>query len=285
MSSYFGGKFSREKSWLVNQLPSELLTLISDCDAFIAGGAVTSAFSNKKVRDLDVFFRSKSKREVFLAVLSNLSSDSAIEIETDYDYKELKENIQGEIHFLERTETALTYSWEYKGQEFFIQAILLNHVVGEPEGVLSQFDFTISEGAYLPREESFVLNEDFLRDLSQRRLIYTGSDYPMATLLRIVKFVDRGFTISGVDLVRVGLAINNLTLSTLDDYLDQLNGIDIALFKPLIEKVKEDMAGETRVPAMAFDEAIVDYLNAQFEYDGEFGEAPEGIQAFFDSLS
>ncbi len=77
------------------------------------------------------------------------------------------------------------------------------------EQLIQSFDFTICQ-AYLfyTSREGWVgyCTEEFLRDFAERKLVYTAptrDEDPAGSLLRVVRFLKRGFHISEADLAKV----------------------------------------------------------------------------------
>ena len=177
---------------------------------YLAGGACTSSFSNAKIHDLDIFFRSQWALSNALAVYS---ADEKIKVKYS-------------------TDNAVSYRVNGKKVQF----IKKDGFVGEPEAVVPHFDFTISMCAYVPDERRFHYDPKFMEHLAARTLVYNpDSKNPLSTMVRVKKFLARGYTVSGVELVKLGLAINNLKITTYRELKEQLEGIDTVLLKELTD--------------------------------------------------
>jgi hypothetical protein len=102
---------------------------------------------------------------------------------------------------------------------------LIRARVGEPEQVISHFDFTICQGAFTGKE--FFFGPDFFHHLAQRRLVFNvNSEFPLCSLYRARKFILRGYRFSGIDAIKLGLRIHALDLTTYAQLKRQLMGID-----------------------------------------------------------
>ena len=177
---------------------------------YLAGGACTSAFSNTKIHDLDVFFRSQWALSGALATYT-----ANPEVKTKYN-----------------TDNAVSFRLHGKKVQF----IKKEGFVGEPENVIPHFDFTVSMCAYLPETRQFHYDPKFMEHLAARTLVYNpDSKNPLSTMVRVKKFLARGYSVSGVELVKLGLAINNLKIETYKDLKEQLEGIDTVLLKELTD--------------------------------------------------
>lgn len=69
--SYPKNEFTREYNILRSLLPNSVYELMAKLDVKIAGGAITSLFSNREINDFDVYFKSWVDMEIFLAYLMN----------------------------------------------------------------------------------------------------------------------------------------------------------------------------------------------------------------------
>ncbi|AKJ73290.1 DNA gyrase subunit A [Salmonella phage 41] len=71
--------FQREYNILKSLIPDGLMELLKRLDVRVAGGTLTSLFSNREVNDIDLYFPSWENLEVFLAYMTDrglLSGDS-----------------------------------------------------------------------------------------------------------------------------------------------------------------------------------------------------------------
>lgn len=185
---------------------------------FIAGGACTSVFSNKSINDLDIYFRSE---EDLNYMINNVMT------ETDSDGSYL-------YTLLGETQNALTY----KRGDSLIQ--LIKKYFLPPEQLIEKYDFTMCQCAYDVTEDKFIMGKDFLYDLAKRNLRFTGNtEYPIASLYRMKKFLSRGFTISAIDIIALALSINNLHIETFKGLKEQLDGIDTMLLKDITDAFLE----------------------------------------------
>ena len=209
--------YTREAAILQDQIPGQLLPILQG-DAFIAGGAVTSIFSSAKVNDLDVYFYTPAALtkgiQQITPVIQHLSDKT--------------------IH----TDNALSFVLDDRRVQF------VKIVTGTPPEVLAQFDFTICQGAFIAVEHGlgqFVFGKDFLQHLAQRRLVFnTTTKFPICSLFRLRKFLKRGFSFSGIEAIKLGLAIQNLDIDNYEDLRAQLMGIDTLFLKELTDSLKGD---------------------------------------------
>lgn len=93
------------------------------------------------------------------------------------------------------------------------------------EAIFDAFDFTVCMAAYDLDEKRFVFHEDFMKHAAQRFLRFrSGTRYPYGSLIRVLKYQQRGYTIGKSDLLRIGLSCQKVTLESWDDLARAIGG-------------------------------------------------------------
>jgi hypothetical protein len=210
---------------------AELRSIIEHHNWFIAGGACTSVFSGASVNDLDIYFLSEADYQSAVnKVMPTLKDD----------------------YFA----TGCAFSFKKNG----IKIQYIKKIVGSGEYILSKFDFTICECAYLIKTQEFIMSSDFLPDLCARRLRYNISgEYPIASLWRTKKYIERGFKLPAIESIKLSLRINNLKIDSYKNLKEQLEGIDTLFLKDLTDILIEN--GEKKFDlneALAYMEQVLE---------------------------
>ena len=110
---------------------------------------------------------------------------------------------------------------------------------GEPNVIHENFDFVHCTNYWMSWNDTLVLHPEALESLLSRELRYSGSKYPICTLIRVRKFVGRGWRINAGQLLKMAMQISQLDLTSVDVLEDQLTGVDTAYFMQLIDRMKE----------------------------------------------
>ena len=118
-----------------------------------------------------------------------------------------------------------------------IQIIL--RFYGEPDKIHENYDFVHCTCYYSSWDKKLVLRPEALEAMMARELKYVGSKYPICSLVRIRKFVQRNWKINAGQILKIAMQISKLDLDNIDVLEDQLTGVDTAYFVQLIEKLKE----------------------------------------------
>ena len=129
--------FDRMGWFLFNSLPIELYNKLCERQAYLCGGALTSVFSGKPIKDFDFFFINREDRMAMRKVCTS--------------YFKI-------ITFA--SENATTF----RNDEICVQ--LCKKPEGKIEDILDKFDFTIVQAGYDFKTHEFVLHKKFLYHLS-----------------------------------------------------------------------------------------------------------------------
>jgi hypothetical protein len=113
-----------------------------------------------------------------------------------------------------------------------IQIVLRFH--GDNEQIHKTFDF-IHATNYFTFKDGLVTNIKALESLLTKQLIYQGSLYPLTSIIRMKKFIKRGWNINAGEILKIMFQISELDLKEPSTLEEQLIGVDVAYFSILIE--------------------------------------------------
>ncbi len=106
---------------------------------------------------------------------------------------------------------------------------IITRFTGDAETIHKNFDFVHAFNYWTP-EAGLVLNVESLSAVIGRELIYRGSRYPLASVIRTRKFLKRGWTINAGQYMKMFLQMQSLNLLDRNVLEDQLTGVDSAYF-------------------------------------------------------
>lgn len=112
-----------------------------------------------------------------------------------------------------------------------IQIVLRFH--GNNEEIHKTFDF-IHATNYFTFKEGLVTNKEALESILCKQLKYQGSLYPLTSIIRMKKFIKRGWNINAGEILKIMFQISELDLKDFNILEEQLIGIDVAYFSMLI---------------------------------------------------
>lgn len=125
-------------------------------------------------------------------------------------------------------------------------AITLSHALqlvirfyGEPDKIHSNYDFVHATCYFDYHAQDLVLPGEALECLLSRTLIYQGSLYPIASIFRMKKFIERGWRITAGQQLKIMWQIAEIDMSDFTILREQLTGVDMAYMWELIEALKD----------------------------------------------
>ena len=110
--------------------------------------------------------------------------------------------------------------------------------VGTPEAIHKNYDY-VHVTNWFTEASGLVLNQAALESILARELHYVGSLYPICSMFRIKKFLNRGWTITAGEMLKISWDISKLNLDDMNVLYDQLIGVDAAYFHELISILKK----------------------------------------------
>ena len=209
----------REEYLLKKYLGEGAITGLRSCNAIIAGGSITALFTGQKIRDWDIYFRN----------------------EKDCEQAKAWFGLNGQL--ANQTDTSMSY--HLGKQEKPYQLIVMPDLFGDPKTIFNYYDFTVCMAAYQfnanGEDNGFIFGDDFFKHIGQRRLVFnTGTMFPICSMLRVMKYIKKGFYITGMELLKIGLSIHSLKMETYADLRQQLQGIDTAFLEDLTSQMEPD---------------------------------------------
>lgn len=167
-------------------------------NCFLAGGAITSTLSGKKVRDLDLYFKDKQS---FCDALQSMFDDGAWCVSIT----------KRAVTFIENNETVyqlMCFDWFETAEDIF-----------------SKFDFTVCMAAIDLKKDKLERHPDFIRDLAKRNIRFNHkTEFPLGSAMRVKKYKDRGYEIDNSELLKVILSCSFNKIKDWEDLKNQIGG-------------------------------------------------------------
>lgn len=133
---------------------------------------------------------------------------------------------------------------------------------GEPDEIHKNYDFVHATN-YWTYKTGVVLNLPAMEALMASQLIYKGSRYPLASIMRTRKFIKRGWHCPIANYVKMAMQLNELDLTDLNTLREQLTGVDQAYLRSIItavEKAAENREGKDTSWVLEYVCTIIDRL-------------------------
>lgn len=202
-------KQERENFWMLNWLDEYM----EGHKGFICGGCFKNIFNKERVKDLDIFFESRSDFEDAVQYFDSQTPkyDGDDKMDEKYSFYYENDNVKA-----------------YKNTKTGIVVELCCKIFGKPKEILDNFDFTITKFAYYKeevedetgaeREEPFdeefeevfgpllkskpqthieykvLMDDKFFEHLHLKRLVTDKNiPYPMSTFERMLRYAKYGY--------------------------------------------------------------------------------------------
>lgn len=257
--------------WLSSITDKALRGKVKD-DLLVSGGCIVSLFLNEQVNDYDIYLKTKSividLAEYYtrqpqvggIEVLDGRRKQEYLDRIPEYLQTEDTQGIfkisidnlksdQVKLWFQDKTGNhKVEYSKEdntelpkYRPVFFSPNAISLSDNIqiilrfhGDNEAIHKTFDFVHATN-YFTFEKGLVTNVRALESILSKQLFYQGSLYPLTSIIRMKKFLKRGWNISAGEMLKIMFQISELDLKNPNVLEEQLIGVDVAYFEKLID--------------------------------------------------
>lgn len=251
----------------IGSIQDEALRIAVKKNCLVSGGSIVSLLSNQDVNDFDVYIKDmdvlkrlvtyyasphklevldgrdkeslmadipqtvfyeddKTKNDSFMAVMVRNLRPDQIKIVAGYGGKRVNEGVEIKEY------TPVFFSPNAISLSGKIQIVCRFH--GNSDEIHKTFDFVHATN-YFTFEEGLVTRKEALESLITKQLKYQGSMYPLTSIIRMKKFIKRGWNISAGEILKIMFQISELDLRDPDVLEEQLIGVDVAYFGVLIE--------------------------------------------------
>ena len=256
--------------WIDHVEDENIKKVIRD-NAIVTGGAIVSLLCNETPHDYDVYFKTF---ESCLAVAKYYANQwnkmhpdkSQVKIEVDDATGRIKCFIQStgvasegenetDPEVSEPDNDSAQDKPKYRPKYFSTNAISLSDKIqlvirfyGSVDDIHKNYDFVHCTCSFDVKTSVVNLPARALEAILNKELYYCGSKYPLCSIIRSRKFIQRGWSINAGQYLKMCLQLNDLDLKDLDVFADQLAGVDSAYFSQaidMIRKRKEDDPGFT----------------------------------------
>ena len=228
----------------------------------VSGGAIASLFLGEQVNDYDIYLQD----EIVLKRLCNYYLLSTKYKVKSYSYNDKVEHFKGradettynlEDRFLKVIKKGqirlhvnsaglpIERDEPLEGGEYLPVFVSQNAIslsddvqivtrfTGTPEEIHKNYDF-IHAINYYTMKDGLVTNKESLECLLTKTLKYQGSLYPLTSIIRIKKFIGRGWRINAGEILKIIFQCSELDLRDIEVLEEQLIGVDVAYFSELI---------------------------------------------------
>src|SRR5690625_923960 len=110
---------------------------------------------------------------------------------------------------------------------------------GDADEIHENYDFVHAKCYWRAENNHLSLPRESLESILTKELIYTGSKYPLCSIFRAKKFINRGWYINAGQYLKMALQLNEMDLLDVKILEEQLTGVDDAYFQMLLNAIEE----------------------------------------------
>ena len=263
------------QNWVDTIEDEKIAKTIKD-NAIITGGALVSLLNSEKPNDYDVYFKTLEACQEIAEYYANKwngmhpdKNNVEIKIENDRvqcfirsDGAVMEDDENGiddntEPYATENDENPTEQNPEiekpkYRPRYFSTNAISLSDGIqivirfwGEVDKIHENYDFEHCKCSYDWKNNKVDLPTKALECIINKELYYSGSKYPLCSIIRTRKFINRGWSINAGQYVKMALQLNELNLKDLNVFKEQLVGVDSAYFSRAISAIAKKQEEDT----------------------------------------
>ena len=275
------------RDWISNIDDENIKNILKE-NVIVTGGAIVSLLTGETLHDYDVYFRTKEaclavanyyvdkwnkthsdkpvsvrvceetgKIDCFVRSKGIADEDESVKnpISYNFDSTEIEDEAVGIEHEAEES-TDDDSKEKYRPRFITSNAITLSHKIqivirfyGEVEEIHKNYDFAHCTCAWSSWNNELFLPQKALECIINKELYYIGSKYPLCSIIRTRKYIERGYHINAGQYVKMCMQLNELDLKDVKVLEDQLTGVDTAYFQMMVETLQKHMeeTGESKV--------------------------------------
>jgi hypothetical protein len=116
---------------------------------------------------------------------------------------------------------------------------LILRFYGEPAQIHENYDYVHATNYWTSWDRKVTLRPEALECLLTKELRYIGSKYPICSLIRARKFIQREWTINAGQFLKIAFQVNELDMNDYKVLEEQLVGMDVAYFGQVLAALRE----------------------------------------------
>lgn len=262
------------RDWISNIDDENIKTTLKE-NVIVTGGAIVSLLTGETLHDYDVYFRTKEaclavanyyvgkwneshpdkpvsvrvdegtgKIDCFVSSKGIADEDEEKNSDISYNFVSTEEEIDEAMEEEPESEN----KEKYRPRFITSNAITLSHKVqivirfyGEVEEIHKNYDFAHCTCAWSSWNNELFLPQKALECIINKELYYIGSKYPLCSIIRTRKYIERGYHINAGQYVKMCMQLNELDLKNVKVLEDQLTGVDTTYFKMMVDALQKHM--------------------------------------------
>lgn len=248
---------------------SEVKKLV-EYNSIITGGSIVSLLQNEEVHDYDIYFTEKNTclkvAEYYVKIFNEKHPKTSAKVIEDKDRIKIfiqSDGVAGDDDTEPGMETYEEYDMQtnitpdsdlenipekpkYRPVYLSSNAITLSNKIqlvirfyGDAEKIHENYDFVHCTNYWTSSDKKLVLRPEALEAIINKDLKYIGSKYPLCSIIRTRKFINRGWKINAGQYLKMCMNLQDFNLKDIKVLEDQLVGVDSGYFAMLISALSK----------------------------------------------
>jgi hypothetical protein len=254
---------SKFNKWVDSITDNEVQKVVRN-NTIISGGALVSLLTGVEVNDYDVYFKTKEAvlavANYYVSQFNTVHKSEAVIKDEDGRIKIFiqSKGVAGEEPSeTEETEEVILEADNQEEKPHYRPVYLTSNAItlsdkiqivirfwGDVSEIHTNYDFAHCTCSWSSWDNELLLPEKALECIINKELYYIGSKYPVCSIIRSRKFLQRGYTINAGQYLKMCLQVSELDLHNIDVLKDQLVGVDSAYFNTAIEFMEKKQKDE-----------------------------------------
>lgn len=257
-------KYGRKRSGITKELSRKVhdwLSSIKDDDVrklaekntIVTGGAIASMLLGEKVNDFDIYFRDKATTlavaKYYVEKYSKKSGGTDIQV-IEKDCTNIKGQIEQRVILSIPSSGICEEKGKKRKSKYSVSFMsenaitltgkvqLVTRFYGSPTEIHDNYDFVHAMCYWDHANLHLELSADAMESMLSRTLHYSGSLYPIASIFRMKKFIERGWRISAGQQLKIMWQISEINLSDPEILREQLTGVDQLYMQALVNALQ-----------------------------------------------
>lgn len=266
------------KDWMKSVDDENVRKTIAE-NTIVTGGALVSLLTGDTVHDYDVYFRTKEAciavADYYVEKWNKDHPDKPVLLSVEEDTGKVKcfirskgiadedeqggnqaaynfeatadeDDAVGLEHDAEPEDAGSDSKEKYRPRFITSNAITLSDKIqivtrfyGEVQDIHKNYDFAHCTCAWSSWNNEVFLPQKALECIINKELYYIGSLYPLCSIIRTRKYIERGYHINAGQYVKMCMQLNALDLTDVKVLEDQLTGVDTTYFKVMIDALQK----------------------------------------------
>lgn len=232
-----GGVFNA----FLKSIDDEEVKKLVEQNTIITGGAIASMLIGDKVNDYDLYFTNKET----VVAIAKYFVNKVVKEEKEIIEVRVADDGRVSLYIPSSGKVVAKEKGKYSPIYMSSNAITLSNDIqivlrfyGDADEIHANYDFVHCTNYWTSKDRKLVLRQAALESLLSRDLKYQGSKYPLCSVMRIRKFIKRGWTVNAGQVLKMLFQVSQLDLTNVDVLEDQLTGVDSAYFESMIASLR-----------------------------------------------